>query len=127
MDPETLLLFIHPPLAIATYFVVFLNTIYTLSLEKERRLRITGLAAWLLCLGGLITGMIWAQLAWGTYWSWDPKETATLLLFLSLSGYLVALSEALKRRYLRILSIVNVVLVFFTLFVSVIFGGLHLH
>ncbi len=28
---------------------------------------------------GIITGAIWAQQAWGTYWSWDPKETWSLI------------------------------------------------
>lgn len=30
----------------------------------------------------LVTGSIWAQDAWGSYWSWDPKETAALAAFL---------------------------------------------
>jgi ABC-type transport system involved in cytochrome c biogenesis permease subunit len=30
----------------------------------------------------LITGAIWAQLAWGRYWSWDIKETWTLATWL---------------------------------------------
>ena len=29
--------------------------------------------------GGIITGAIWANSAWGTYWSWDPKETWSLI------------------------------------------------
>jgi cytochrome c-type biogenesis protein CcsB len=28
---------------------------------------------------GIISGAIWAQQAWGTYWSWDPKETWSLI------------------------------------------------
>lgn len=28
---------------------------------------------------GIITGAIWANSAWGTYWSWDPKETWSLI------------------------------------------------
>jgi cytochrome c-type biogenesis protein CcsB len=31
---------------------------------------------------GIITGSIWAQQAWGTYWSWDPKETWSLINWL---------------------------------------------
>ncbi|MBI5016450.1 MAG: c-type cytochrome biogenesis protein CcsB [Deltaproteobacteria bacterium] len=31
---------------------------------------------------GIITGSIWAQQAWGTYWSWDPKETWSLITWL---------------------------------------------
>ena len=34
----------------------------------------------LTCLGlGIFTGAIWANISWGTYWSWDPKETWALI------------------------------------------------
>ncbi len=35
-----------------------------------------------LLTAGIITGAIWAQQAWGTYWSWDPKETWSLITWL---------------------------------------------
>ncbi|NPB09303.1 MAG: c-type cytochrome biogenesis protein CcsB [Thermodesulfobacteria bacterium] len=31
---------------------------------------------------GIITGAVWAEEAWGTYWSWDPKETWSLIMWL---------------------------------------------
>lgn len=31
---------------------------------------------------GIVTGSIWAHKAWGTYWSWDPKETWALITFI---------------------------------------------
>jgi len=48
-----------------------------------------GVIAWTLTFAGLITGMLWAQLAWGSYWSWDPKETLTLILFVAVSASLL--------------------------------------
>ncbi len=37
----------------------------------------------LTCLGfGIFTGAIWANVSWGTYWSWDPKETWALITFM---------------------------------------------
>ncbi|HXE71434.1 MAG TPA: c-type cytochrome biogenesis protein CcsB [Candidatus Nitrosotenuis sp.] len=36
----------------------------------------------------LITGAVWAQQAWGTYWQWDPKETWALITTLVYAGYL---------------------------------------
>lgn len=36
----------------------------------------------------IITGAIWAEQSWGTYWSWDPKETWSLITFLVYLGYL---------------------------------------
>ena len=39
-------------------------------------------------LGGLIFGAIWADQAWGTYWSWDPKETWSLITWFIYAFYL---------------------------------------
>ena len=41
---------------------------------------------WPLFTLGMITGSIWANSAWGTYWSWDPKETWSLITWVDLSG-----------------------------------------
>ena len=38
----------------------------------------------------IILGAVWADIAWGTYWSWDPKETAALGTWLIYGGYLHA-------------------------------------
>ena len=32
---------------------------------------------------GMLTGAIWAQVAWGRYWAWDPKESWTLITWLT--------------------------------------------
>jgi len=74
--------------------LVFIFTLLLLRAPKERlKLEYFGAAAWLFSLLGLLTGMVWAQSAWGSYWSWDPKETATLAYFISVSAMLVAYFE----------------------------------
>jgi cytochrome c-type biogenesis protein CcsB len=37
---------------------------------------------------GIITGALWAQTAWGSYWNWDPKETWSLITWLVYAAYL---------------------------------------
>jgi heme exporter protein C len=37
----------------------------------------------------LITGSLWAKPVWGTWWTWDPKLTATLILWFMYIGYLM--------------------------------------
>ena len=37
---------------------------------------------------GVVTGALWAQTAWGTYWNWDPKETWSLVTWLVYAAYL---------------------------------------
>jgi ABC-type transport system involved in cytochrome c biogenesis permease subunit len=37
---------------------------------------------------GIVSGAVWAQEAWGTWWGWDPKETASLIMWLVYAAYL---------------------------------------
>ena len=40
------------------------------------------------CAVALLSGSIWANLTWGSYWNWDPRETTTLILLLTYIAYL---------------------------------------
>ena len=52
--------------------------------------------------GALIFGAIWAETAWGSWWSWDPKETWALITWLLYTAYLhTRLSKKLQRPDLR--------------------------
>ncbi len=79
------MIYIHPPLAIIGYlFIIISLVMLAVELRKKTIYRWTKknlYLAWAFNFGGLITGMLWAQMAWGAYWSWDPKETATLFVF----------------------------------------------
>jgi cytochrome c-type biogenesis protein CcsB len=44
----------------------------------------------LFTIGALFAGAIWANEAWGTFWSWDPKETGALIVWLFYTAYLHA-------------------------------------
>ena len=41
----------------------------------------------------LITGPLWGKIAWGTYWSWEPRLTLTLLLWFIFLGYFLVRSS----------------------------------
>nr|YP_009314484.1 Cytochrome c biogenesis protein ccs1 [Liagoropsis maxima]SCW22738.1 Cytochrome c biogenesis protein ccs1 [Liagoropsis maxima] len=49
--------------------------------------RIIGIGFPLLTIG-IISGAVWANEAWGSYWSWDPKETWALITWLIFASYL---------------------------------------
>lgn len=61
----------------------------------------------------LITGPIWGKFAWGTWWTWDPRLTTTLILWLIYISYLMlrgSISEASQRaRVSAVLGIVGFV------------------
>jgi ABC-type transport system involved in cytochrome c biogenesis permease subunit len=86
--------------------------------------RFFGVTSWTFTLLGLVTGMFWAQVAWGSYWSWDPKETLTLTLFVTLSAALTSSFEQ-RRRLTKWLSLLACILSVVTALTSFITAGLH--
>lgn len=78
-------------------------------------------------LGGLIFGAIWADQAWGVYWSWDPKETWSLISWFAYAFYLHSrLMRGWRGRKTAIVAVVGFVMVIFTyLGVNLLLSGLH--
>jgi ABC-type transport system involved in cytochrome c biogenesis permease subunit len=123
---NSIIMFVHPPLAIAGYVFVFLFTA-TLFLARNGEKKATrpfGFAAWIFTLLGLVTGMVWAQIAWGSYWSWDPKETLTTLLFVSVSASFVLYYEN-NLKLAKWVSLISCVLSVITASSSFLISGLH--
>jgi ABC-type transport system involved in cytochrome c biogenesis permease subunit len=119
------MLYIHPPLSIAGYAFIFLFMILLfLKRKKNRETKIAGAAAWGLTFAGLVTGMLWAQLAWGNYWSWDPKETMTLILFITTTTTMLAYFEN-HPNAAKWLALISAALVIVTSSTSFILTGLH--
>jgi cytochrome c-type biogenesis protein CcsB len=74
----------------------------------------------------LILGSVWAHRAWGTYWSWDPKETASLFTWLIYGVYLHSRSlRGWRGRRSAVVLLIGFGAVLFTYFGNYIFGGLH--
>ena len=120
------MLYIHPPLAIIGYISIFLFAFFLFRHGKNEKkiVQNSGIAAWIFTLLGLATGMVWAQLAWGNYWSWDPKETLTLTLFIELSFAEISYLEK-KTKLAKLLAILACVLTIITWSSSFIMTGLH--
>jgi ABC-type transport system involved in cytochrome c biogenesis permease subunit len=78
-------------------------------------------------LGGLIFGAIWADQAWGTYWSWDPKETWSLITWFFYAFYLHArLLKGWRGHKIAVTAVVAFIVVIFTyLGVNLLLSGLH--
>jgi cytochrome c-type biogenesis protein CcsB len=75
---------------------------------------------------GIITGAVWANYAWGTYWSWDPKETWSLITWLIYAAYLHSRITGWKGKKSAYLSIIGFLAVIFTYAgVNFLLSGLH--
>lgn len=74
----------------------------------------------------IILGSIWAKIAWGTYWNWDPKETASLVTWIIYACYLFSrIFLHWTGRRSALLLIIGFAAVLITFFGNLFFGGLH--
>lgn len=75
----------------------------------------------------IITGAIWAEYAWGSFWRWDPKETWALVTWLVYLSYLhLVRTRGWKGRKVLVAAIVGFAVVLFTFFgVNLLLAGLH--
>ncbi|MBI2324508.1 MAG: c-type cytochrome biogenesis protein CcsB [Chloroflexi bacterium] len=74
----------------------------------------------------IILGALWADVAWGRYWGWDPKETASLVTWLIYGAYLHARTlRGWKGDRSALLLVLGFAAVLFTYFGNLFFGGLH--
>lgn len=77
---------------------------------------------------GIIAGSIWANVSWGCYWNWDPKETWALITFLiaSLGVHRTRLPFLRSHRAYHIYTLILSASVLFTYFgVNYLLGGMH--
>jgi len=88
--------------------------------------RIIGLGFPLLTIG-IISGAVWANEAWGTYWSWDPKETWALITWIIFAVYLHSrLNQSWQGRKPAILASLGFIIVWIC-YLGVNFLGKGLH
>ncbi len=77
---------------------------------------------------GIITGGLWANHAWGSYWSWDPKESMALATWLGYAAYIhLRIHHECSSEKLSLVAVGGMLLTILTYlgFNSLGFGGLH--
>lgn len=95
------IIYLHVPSALMAINVWFMMLVTSL-VWLVRRHHVSALAAKaaapvgiVMTVIALLTGAIWGQPMWGTWWAWDPRLTSFLILFLFYLGY-IALWEAIE-------------------------------
>ncbi|MBN2071795.1 MAG: c-type cytochrome biogenesis protein CcsB [Candidatus Krumholzibacteriota bacterium] len=77
-------------------------------------------------IGALFAGAIWANYAWGRFWSWDPKETGALVIWLF---YTLVLHQNVRGRWkgrmMAKMSIVGLGIIMLSFLGNLFLGGLH--
>ena len=116
----------------AAGFVSAVLQLMTKDGEKRRnydRLAYTSIAIGypIFTAGALVFGAVWAEKAWGVWWSWDPKETWALITWLTYTAYLhFRLVRKNTSKVMPILVIAGFLIAMFTFFgVNFLLSGLH--
>ncbi len=109
------IIFFHVPAAVSSFVAFTVTLIFSISFLKTENYRRDVQAVssakfgFAMITAALISGSIWAKVAWGSYWNWDPRETFVLVLWFAYAAYfgLRASIEdyAIKARYSAIYSI----------------------
>ena len=92
--------YFHVPIAIMSFLAFFLVFIASLMYLFKRSTRWDSFAHASAEVGvifvtlALITGIIWARPVWNTWWTWEPRLTTTLILWLIYVAYLMVRSYA---------------------------------
>lgn len=97
------------------------------ALEMDRLIYQAVVMGFIFLTLGILTGAVWADQAWGRYWSWDPKETWSLITWFVYAGLLHArLVKGWAGRRIAWLAVLGFLAVLFTYFgVSFLLPGLH--
>ena len=135
---RTPLLGIHVTTVIIAYAllaVIAVNGVIALCTKNDKRRaqqavlgRLLLYPATMLLATGIFIGAVWANLSWGRYWGWDPKEVWALvtLLVCSMGFHSHSLRFISKPVAFHIFCIVAFLAVLFTFFgVNLLLGGLH--
>jgi heme exporter protein C len=95
MGPVQKIFYLHLPAAICTFvasmacFVASIGYLWTHQRHWDDLAEASARAAALLCAVVLGTGMIWGRVAWGQWWTWSPRLTFSLVLWLLYIVYLM--------------------------------------
>ncbi|MBI2867325.1 MAG: cytochrome c biogenesis protein CcsA [Chloroflexi bacterium] len=109
------IMYIHVPVswvAFLAFFVVFVASLVHLWKRDLRSDVVAQSAAELGVLFttlSLVTGAIWGKPTWGVWWTWDPRLTSTLLLWMIYVGYLMVRTYAAEGQASRFAAVVGII------------------
>lgn len=136
LEENAKIIFFHVPTSWITVIAFLMSTLYSVrylrkkDLDDDSKAYTAAQLGMIFCILATVTGAVWAKFAWGSFWSWDPRQTSIFALLL-IYGALFALRSAVdgeeKRATLSsVYSIIAFVTVPFFIFIMPrIMKGLH--
>jgi heme exporter protein C len=120
LGETTRVLFFHVPCAWIATLSFLVSAVYSIRYLKNRNLKLDLKASSAAQIGlvftvlATITGSIWANAIWHSYWNWDPRESSIFILLLIYAAYFALRSAVEEKHQKARLSSVYSVLAFVT-------------
>jgi heme exporter protein C len=136
LEENAKIIFFHVPTAWLTVVAFLMSTIFSIKylrkkdLDDDAKSYSASQLGMIFCILATVTGSVWSKFAWGSFWSWDPRQTSIFALLL-IYGALFALRSAVENEEKRATlsavysSIAFITVPFFIFIMPRIMKGLH--
>ena len=136
LEENAKIIFFHVPTAWLTLIAFLMSSVFSFKYLRKKNLDDDAKAyasmqlGMIFCILATVTGAVWAKFAWGSFWSWDPRQTSIFALLL-IYGALFALRSSIESEEKRatlssVYSLIAFVTVPFFIFIMPrIMKGLH--
>ncbi|MCL5028370.1 MAG: cytochrome c biogenesis protein [Bacteroidetes bacterium] len=114
------IIFFHVPTAWLSAVAFFMSTLYSIkylrkkNLDDDAKSYAAAQLGIIFCVLATITGAVWAKFAWGSYWSWDPRQTSIFALLLIYGAWFALRSSIESEEKRATLSAVYSIIAFLT-------------
>jgi heme exporter protein C len=136
LEENAKIIFFHVPTAWLTVIAFLMSTIYSVkylrkkNLDDDAKSYSAAQLGIIFCILATVTGSVWSKFAWGSFWSWDPRQTSIFALLLIYGAWFALRSAIEQEEKKATLSAVYAIIAFITVpfFIFImprIMSGLH--
>lgn len=136
LEQNAKIIFFHVPTAWLTVIAFLMSTIFSVqylrkkNLDDDAKSYAAAQLGMVFCILATVTGSVWSKFAWGSFWSWDPRQTSIFALLLIYGAWFALRSAIESEDKKATLSAVYAIIAFLTVpfFIFImprIMAGLH--
>lgn len=120
LEENAKIIFFHVPTAWLASIAFLMSTIYSFKYLKKKNLDddaksyAANQLGIIFCILATVTGAVWARFAWGSFWSWDPRQTSIFALLLIYGAWFALRSSIESEEKRASLSAVYSIIAFLT-------------
>ncbi|OGU47477.1 MAG: ABC transporter permease [Ignavibacteria bacterium GWB2_36_8] len=120
LEENAKIIFFHVPTAWLTVIAFLMTAVYSVqylrkkNLDDDAKSYAAAQLGIIFCILATVTGAVWAKFAWGSFWSWDPRQTSIFVLLLIYGAWFALRSSIESEEKRATLSSVYAIIAFVT-------------